>query len=319
MILQSSDLVKFRVRRSILATSSPFFHDLFSLPQPSDQEVVDGLPVLHLPEDAEVLSSLVTMLYPVPPEIPDSVDSILTLLATCQKYDMTTVQSSIRAEVGRRGLLSPTGAESFRVFAIACRKQLIPEMKVAARLTLSHPMTFEFLGDALRSFEGWALLDLYRFHRCCRDSITSCLKVFSDNRSGPSKFWVGCPSPRHITFKPPGEEDGTDLPIWLNDIFEAEIFEPEVFMSRLATPSSLRKEYLNALRRHIIENDCSFCMKTHALKGEEFCNDLENQLARAWDVQYSFRIELPESKFAPPSSVCICYISPGSLADSFGQ
>ncbi|KAF8257478.1 hypothetical protein EI94DRAFT_1422306, partial [Lactarius quietus] len=170
VILQSSDFVNFRIRKSILATSSPFFSDLFSLPQPSDHEVIDGLPVVHLSEDAEVLNSLVTMLYPISPEIPDSMDQILTLLATCQKYDMVTVQSSIRAEISRKKLLSPTGTESFRVFAIACRKRLIPKMKEAARLTLGHLITFEYVGDALRLFNGWALLDLFHFHSHCRDS-----------------------------------------------------------------------------------------------------------------------------------------------------
>ena len=319
VILRSSDLVNFRVRRSILATSSPFFDDLFSLPQPPDHEVVDRLPVVHIPEDAQVLNSLVNMLYPVLPAIPNSVDNILTLLAACEKYDMTTVQSFIREEVNRRGLLSPTGAESFRIYAIACRKKLIPETKAAARLTLSHPMTFEFLGEALRSFEGWVLLDLYRFHQCCRNSIASCLKVFSGSRNGPSKIWVGCPGPRHLTLKPPSDEDSVDLPIWLKDVFEAEIIQTDVLMSPPATPSSIRKTYLKALRGHVIEKDCSFCMKTHALKGEEFCDDLENQLAQAWDVQYSFRIELPESKIPPPPSVCICHFSPGSLAELFDQ
>jgi hypothetical protein len=195
VIIQSSDNVNFRVRRSILATSSPFFGDLFSLPQPSDHEVVDGLPVVSLPEDAEVLDSLMTFLYPVPSELPSSEDKILTLLAACQKYDMSTIQSSIRSEVSRRGLLLPTGAEAFRLFAVAYRKRLIPEMKAAARLTLGHSMTFESLGEALRSFEGCALFDLSRFHRRCRDGITSCSKVFLDGCSGPSKVWVGCPTP----------------------------------------------------------------------------------------------------------------------------
>ena len=108
VIIQSSDSVNFRVRRSILATSSPFYGDLFSLPQPSDHIVVDGFPVVHLPEDAEVLDSLIPWLYHVPPELSNSDDKILSLLAACQKYDMTTIQSSIRAEVSRRGLLLPT-------------------------------------------------------------------------------------------------------------------------------------------------------------------------------------------------------------------
>jgi hypothetical protein len=313
VILRSSDLVDFRVRRSILATSSPFFGDLFSIPQPSDHEVVDGLPVVHLPEDVEVLNSLVTMLYPVPPEIPDSDDKILTLLAASQKYDMTTVQSSIRAEIGRRGLLSPTGAESFRLFANACRKSLIPEMKAAARLTLGHPMTFEYLGEALRSFEGWALFDLSRFRLCCRDSITSCFRVFGNGSSGPSKVWVGCPTPRHPKIRPLGKEDP---PIWLDEIISPKIVQrtSRMFTSPLVTPSSFREEYLEALRGHISESDCSFCMKTHTLKGEEFWGEVENQLAQAWEVQYRFRIELPGSESTPPP-VSIRYFTLESVAD----
>ncbi|KAI9434595.1 hypothetical protein H4582DRAFT_2080604 [Lactarius indigo] len=318
VVLQSSDLVNFRVQRSILATSSPFFGDLLSLPQPPGPQLVDGLPVVHLPEDAEVLNSLITMLYPVPPELPDSGDKILTLLAACQKYEMTAVQSSIRAEVRRRGLLSPTGAESFRLFAVAYRHRLIPEMKAAARLTLGYPMTFEYLGEVLRSFEGCALLDLSRFRQCCRRGIISRLKVSMDCRNGPSKVWVGCPltnrcrrTPTHISEDNTG--DAGRPPLWLRDMFSREIFELDLFTFALATPSSFRDEYLIALRDHVSENDCTFCMKTHALKGEEFCKEIESKLVQAWDVQYSFRIEHPASESIPPS-VSACCVSLGSTA-----
>ena len=301
VLIQSSDNVNFRVRRSILATSSPFFGDLFSLPQPSDHEVVDGLPFLPLPEDAEVLDSLMSFLYPVPPQLPNSKDNILTLLAACQKYDMTTIQSSIRAEISRRELPSPTGSETFRLFAVAYRKRLIPEMKAAARLTLSQPMTFETLGKSLRSFEGCALFDLSRFHRRCRDGITSFSKVFLDGGSGPSKVWVGCPTPRSLKQILPGD-DGGDLPIWF-DTVAAEICQRTLFTFPLVKPSSFREKYLKALRNHVNHKDCSFCSKTHTLKGEEFCVEIENQMTQAWDIDYSFFIELSESEVASPPSV----------------
>ena len=272
VILQSSDLVNFCVHKSILATSSPFFEDLFSLPQPPDHEVIGVLPVVRLSEDAEVLNSLVTMLYPLPPQIPDSVDIILTLLAACEKYDMLAVQSSIRAEVIRRSLLLPTGADTYRLFAVACRKRLIPEIKAAARLTLSYPMTFEYLGEALKSFEGWALSDLARFRRRCRPGITSCFKEISNCRSEPSKVWVGCPTTWRSGRGPLNEGEDGGLPIWLAEIFAAKIFQRlNAFASPLVTPSSFREEYLKALRVHVSEKDCTFCMKTHTLKGEEFC------------------------------------------------
>ena len=302
--------------------SSPFFDDLFSLPQPTDHEVVGDLPVVHLPEDAEVLNSLVAMLYPVPPEIPNSVDKVLTLLAACQKYDMTTVQSSIRAEVTRRGLLSSTGAESFRIFAIACRKRLIPEMKAAARLTLYHPITFEYLGEALRSFEGWELLDLSLFHQCWRNSVTSCLVEFFNSRNGPSQIWNDCQD--QMTFNLSKASDGDNLyclPIWFYDFFSWQTFDPAGAnqfyqgLVQIALRSSFRGEYLQALQGHVRRGTCSICLTTHLSKGEEYCVNFEKQLAQARDVPYSFRIELPEPQSTSPSSVCIRYFSLRSPAD----
>lgn len=81
IIIRSSDLVDFRIHKSVLAMTSPFFEDLLSLPQPSDSENLDGLPVIQLSEDSELLSCLVSILYPVPTVIPSSYEKVLYLLA----------------------------------------------------------------------------------------------------------------------------------------------------------------------------------------------------------------------------------------------
>jgi hypothetical protein len=80
LIIRSSDLVNFRVRKSVLATASPFFKDLLSLPQPSDSEIVDGLPVVQMSEDSELLNSLVCNLYPVHTVLPNSYEKVSSLL-----------------------------------------------------------------------------------------------------------------------------------------------------------------------------------------------------------------------------------------------
>jgi hypothetical protein len=90
---------------------------------------------------------------------------LLYLLAACQKYEMASVQSTIRAEVSHRSSPVPQGAEAFSAYAIASAKKLIPEMEYAARFTLDHPMTFKVLGERLRLFEGSALRDLASFHK----------------------------------------------------------------------------------------------------------------------------------------------------------
>ena len=300
VILQSADHVNFRVHKSALVPSSPFFADMFSLPQPPNDEFpndefVDGLPVVHVSEDAEILNSLISMLYPVFPEVPDTCDNILALLAASQKYDMAAVQSSIRAEVGRKGLLSPKGAEAFRVYAIACRSRLIPEMETTARLTLDYPMTFEYLGEALRPFEGWALRDLTNFRQRCTDSLTSCFKSLSDDRNGPSRFWVGCPAlvPRIHTRQ--SRNEGF-FPIWLVEIFARKLrhLDGSTFTLNPSTiRTNIRKEYFGAFQAHVHSQDCGFCTRVHALKGEAFCAEIEEMLARAGNVQYSFCEGIP--------------------------
>ena len=143
--------------------SSPFFKDLLSLPQPSDGELVDGLPVVALPEDTGLLNSLISLLYPISPAIPDSYEKVLALLAVCQKYEMESVRSNIRSAIKLGKFPRPLMAEDFRAYAIASSLGLVPEAEDAARRTVGQPMTFESLGEGLRLFKGRALRDLIRY------------------------------------------------------------------------------------------------------------------------------------------------------------
>ena len=149
--------------------SSPFFKDLLSLPQPPDDELVDGLPVVQVPENADLLNSLVSLLYPAPPVIPRTYKQVFALLAACQKYDMVSMQSFIREEVKRGSFPEPDRTESFCAYGIASSMGLEPEMKHAARLTLGHPMSFAILGEDLCSFKGTALRDLYLYRAANTD------------------------------------------------------------------------------------------------------------------------------------------------------
>jgi hypothetical protein len=275
VILQSSDLVKFRVHRGVLVTSSPFFRDMFSLPQLSnDGPAGPGeLPILPVPESAAVLNSLISMLYPVPPEIPKSNDAILALLSAAQKYDMVTVQSSIRAEASRSAWLSLPQAQAFRMYAIACSRRLIPEMEISARLTLDYPLTFESLGGALRSFEGWALRDLADFRTRCTRVLSSQLLQVLDTEDGPSKIWVGCPAALTASG-------------WFDVMKRMKIPQLDDFACAIQTPSGFDKEYFTTLQVHVNDSDCHFCMKAHTLNGEVFCSAIKKTLAEVRNVPY---------------------------------
>jgi hypothetical protein len=291
LIIQSSDLFKFRVHKSILASSSPFFKDMFSLPQPSS-ELENELPVLHMSEDAELIRALLTILYPIPSEIPASYDRVLSLLAASCKYDMPTLQSSIRSEVNYRKVTAKTGMQAFRAYAIASRHGLSPETNIVAHLTLDYPMTMKSIGSELRQFEGWALLDLSTFRKCRRDDLLSCLNSFLDVRDGPSKIWIGCPE---VEAPHGSEKREAVLPRWLSTVFTEQIaeLEEETFTKPLIRPSAIRKKYFTALRSHTIKprgsspglpaTDCTFCLCVHARAGEEYCIELEGKLARARD------------------------------------
>ena len=291
LIIRSSDFVEFRVHKSLLAMVSPFFKDLLSLPQPSDSEYVDGLPVVQLSEDAELLRILVSMLYPVCPVTPNSYDKVLYLLAVCQKYEMVQVQSSIRAEVSRGNFPVPVGTEAFRAYTIASSKGLVPETEDAARRTLDYPLTFESLGEGLRSFEGWTLRDLVHFRKRCADNLVTCLEAFLEVRAlGPSKIWIGCPgdTPSLSRFSPRRPMPQADtLPSWLRQILSQnnDNLKLKVFTHPLTTASNIRGEYLSAIQSHA---GCNFCSQVHAKNGPTYCAQLESKLSQARDKVHTF-------------------------------
>ncbi|KAF8491514.1 hypothetical protein F5888DRAFT_1053594 [Russula emetica] len=299
-VIRSSDFVNFKVHKPVLAMASPFFKDLLSLHQPPDSESVDGLPVVQLSEDSELLSTLVSMLYHLRPTIPNSYDKVLYLLAACQKYEMASMQSYIRAEVSHGVFPTPKGAEPFSAYAIASSKRLVPEMENAARQTLDHPMTFEVLGEGLRLFEGWALRDLANLRKRYRDNLKSCFKSFLKADTSQSKIWTPCASysvdhrrscnkyqclcgskSYSLSNLPMSKTNGS-LPSWLVDLFRKHLYESyEAFSNSLFDPRSIRGEYLSALQAHIKLYSCVSCTKVHTEKGEMFCKDLEDRLMQA--------------------------------------
>jgi hypothetical protein len=81
VIIRSSDNVDFRVHKPVLAVASPNLKRILSCPRP----FIDGLPMVKLSEDSELLNSLVSTLYPVRTVLPNSYEKVLYLLAICQR------------------------------------------------------------------------------------------------------------------------------------------------------------------------------------------------------------------------------------------
>ena len=211
---------------------------------------------------------------------------------------MTSVQSSIRAEVSRGACPAPKGDEAFAAYAIASTKGLIPEMENAARLTLDCFMTFETIGEGLRSFEGWALRDLLNFRKRCREGLVACLESFLDvHPSGPSSVWLGCPEV--MPYNPYFYQSNPQLrvlPGWLTQLlsrFNSEL-KHQMIAHRLDIHSRIRQEYFTAFQNHAA---CNFCSGVNKTNGLTYCAELENKLMQALSkVPIFFSFQVPRTE-----------------------
>ncbi|KIM82681.1 hypothetical protein PILCRDRAFT_70265 [Piloderma croceum F 1598] len=62
-IILHAESTQFRVHRSILSASSSVFRDMFSLPQPENENLVDGCPVVHVSDTADNLHHVLKALF----------------------------------------------------------------------------------------------------------------------------------------------------------------------------------------------------------------------------------------------------------------
>lgn len=102
-VLRTPEGTLFCVHRAILSSASPFFKDLFSLPQPalSTGSEPGDIPVIDMPESAESLETILRLTYPFPDPIL-AIDDLAELLEIASKYDIATAIARLS-----RHLLSP--------------------------------------------------------------------------------------------------------------------------------------------------------------------------------------------------------------------
>ena len=158
------DALDFRVHRCILAAASPFFRQMFTLPQSPSQEPNDkpSIPIVDVSEPAATLEMLLRSVYPMANPRIDSLDELAPVLGAAVKYDMTVAIENLR-----KLLVAPHFVSSCptRVYAIACRYDMEEEAKVASRYTLSINVLDCPLSEDLKYITAYAyhrLLDLHR-------------------------------------------------------------------------------------------------------------------------------------------------------------
>ena len=62
-IILQAESTQFRVLRSILSASSSVFRDMFTVPQPANENLVDGCPVVHVSDTAQDLHHVLKALF----------------------------------------------------------------------------------------------------------------------------------------------------------------------------------------------------------------------------------------------------------------
>ncbi|KZT04004.1 uncharacterized protein LAESUDRAFT_814392 [Laetiporus sulphureus 93-53] len=133
VILRTSDQVDFHVHKAILGFASPFFEDMFELPQPSQADEAQstcpdtGLPIVEVTEDSETLDLLLRLCYPIDDPLLDKHKPLGRLLNTAMKYQMQRVVTQL---LGVLKAMVPR--DPLRAYFIACSASLEDEAHSAA-------------------------------------------------------------------------------------------------------------------------------------------------------------------------------------------
>ncbi|KAI0730810.1 hypothetical protein C8Q76DRAFT_669455 [Earliella scabrosa] len=142
VIFMSSDSVQFKVHKLVLSLASPFFQDMFRLPQPAHyntnaaftvnhpdpDDTSDTLPIVECTETGVALDNLFRLCYPIRDPTFSTIQDVRAALEAALKYDMPEAIYLMRRE-----LVSHIPASPLCVYAIACCLDLEQEARQAAR------------------------------------------------------------------------------------------------------------------------------------------------------------------------------------------
>ncbi|KAH9006367.1 hypothetical protein EDB86DRAFT_3035804 [Lactarius hatsudake] len=267
--IRSCDRVDFQVHKAVLGIASAAFEDMFTAPGPSPRGQGQVKLVINLTEDSKTLHHLFFAMYPMDPIVPNTVEDALSLLSACQKYQMDSTATRIRALMRARTPPLFTAENCFRAYGIARRYHLEEEALLSARLTLERRMTFEACGEDLRFLSGADLFRLCGYRNECTKAAKDCMNDVTDYRPPPIPF-VRCSGSAHI-----GDYDADELlsvPRWWHGHFLRRItFQPS---PKLVTD---RLAFERAFASHRAVSRCSLCLNEPRV-GNTICAAFEAKL-----------------------------------------
>jgi hypothetical protein len=198
VILRSRDSYEFRVLKLFIVHNSPILEEKFLTsdnPQPEltastipasnvDSEHAANafqVPVVQLPIDGAILFSLLTYIFPIPLNLPSTVEQVMELLAVAQMYKMDAVLIHIRNHVAQQEPPFIREETALLIYSLSQKLGLHFEAVQAARCTLSFAtLTIDDLAteNKLDVMPGAFLHELWKFHRRVRSNLMIDLAEF---------------------------------------------------------------------------------------------------------------------------------------------
>jgi hypothetical protein len=253
LILRSLDFHDFRVPKIYIVGSSVVLDGLIQKYSdfPGASYTEGSLPVVQLAENGEILDKLLTFIFPVTPLVPSTPEEILELLSVAQKYQMSSVLVHIRAIIARHHPLPTRLKPALRVYSLAHKYGLRPEVLLSARIIGNYPMTPEDYDNKFGIVPRVPLLELWKYHEKSRAFLASDLTEFRAFGAPGIMMGLGC-----------RESSSHHLPSWLDQYIESIGNAPNLFDL---------VEFNIVMARHISES-----------KGGCRCASMPGQVVRAF-------------------------------------
>ena len=150
----------FRVHKLVLSAVSPVFEDMFTSPQPPNQNFAEQftLPIFDIPHFPEVLDTLLRYIYAgvEAPTITD-LSTLTTLFSIVDEYNISSMWPTLR-----KSLKTFLSGDPFAVYIVACRYGFLEEAKEAAMVSTPRSYTNrDYEKEARHASE----MDIFRFIR----------------------------------------------------------------------------------------------------------------------------------------------------------
>ncbi|KAF9240596.1 hypothetical protein BU15DRAFT_73827 [Melanogaster broomeanus] len=184
VILRTSDHVDFRFYKLLLSLASPFFANMFALPQPGPldnaaDQTKYSLPVIPVSETSAVMKKLLSFCSPVyDADVPalENLDIVMSILDAAEKYDMRRVGEFVVKMITVPKFLEQ---EPMRVFAIACRYRAERETNIAARYMLRFAVWEPAYVAELDFISGSDYQRLVKYHASCGQAVDQLARLWS--------------------------------------------------------------------------------------------------------------------------------------------